>query len=176
MVVLVLIAIINMPHLLAAAQKMSNTWPVFLAISIWLSAPATVAAVATATAAHYYLLPLSQSEIRAALFDHLLSGEYSSGASWTERINGDFTSVYSDGEHRLSGTMTFQDDLLCFSYPDATDFAGGCFEVWQRGANCFDFYSTNDSNSLRHRRSGWAWLARAWILGRPATCPGTPVG
>lgn len=167
MVVFVLIAFINMRHLLAAEKKMSNLSCICVTL---ICCCLTIQASAQTS-----LWPLSRSEIEAKLFGHLFSGEYSSGTSWSEEFKRDFTSIYKDEENRMLGTMAFRSDLLCFSYPSTASLEGACFEVWKRGVNCYDFYGADDLVSVQNRRSGLAWQARAWIVGRPSTCPGEPI-
>jgi hypothetical protein len=167
MVVFVLVAVINMRHLLAARRKMSN----LLLIVAILIGPAMSGPVS----AQAVLPPLSKSEIQALMFGQRLSGEYSTGAAWSERLNRNFTSNYTDADRSLQGAVAFRNNLLCFTYPDSALLPGGCFEVWKRGANCFDFYGASDPVSLKQRQWGQAWQARAWIVGQTGTCPGEPI-
>lgn len=160
--VFVLSALINMRHLLAAMPKMSN-------IALMLVILLSITLVGTALA-QFAPTPLSKSQIRNEMFGHLFTGEYSNGGRWAERLNGNLTSVYVEDGRPIHGHMDFQGSNLCFEYPNRTDLEGGCFEIWKRGQNCFDFYSTNSVASLEERRWGRAWMARAWISNQPSTC------
>ena len=51
-------------------------------------------------------------------------------------------SIYVEGGQPVHGHMDFQ----------GPELEGGCFEIWKRGANCFDFYSTRSSASWYERR------------------------
>ena len=121
------------------------------------------------TAVQYTPAPLSGSEIRSTLFGKLVTGEYPSGARWTERFNADGSSDYSEGGRITRGIMTIYDNILCFSYREKSQ-TGGCFEVWQRGPNCFDFYSLDGNGNLDSRRFGRNWQARGWVDNQPSTC------
>ena len=124
----------------------------------------------TSSLAQLSIHPMTGTEIRQILFGQLLTGEYPSGVQWAERFNKNETSNYSeDGRTRL-GIMKLNGNILCFDYPDDPDQSGGCFEVWKRGPNCFDFYSSSASANLDQRRFGRAWDARAWISGKTSTC------
>ena len=161
--VLVLTENINMGRLLAANWKMSNTRINLLFV--------TLMACLLLSPAHSQISikPLTGSEIRSALFGKLFTGEYPNGSGWAERFNLDFTSDYSEDNRITRGKMTLNGNILCFTYADI-DQSGGCFEVWQRGENCFDFYSPTGNASLDERRFGQGWQARGWQAGSPSTC------
>ncbi|MGI9355581.1 MAG: hypothetical protein ACR2PF_10535 [Rhizobiaceae bacterium] len=118
------------------------------------------------------LAPLSKREIEYRLFGQRVIGEYANGQSWAENFNADGSSQYvQDGELTV-GKMHFEGKRLCFTY-DPREMIGGCFEIWPRGKNCFDFYARNENGlpaRLEDKRFGRAWDARAWIDGEPATC------
>lgn len=149
--------------LLTASRKMSNTLAVLLAGLV------LVPIIAAPAKGQVALAPLTAVEIRMALFGKLFSGEYPDGARWAERFNHDLTSDYSEDGRLTKGTMTLNSNILCFYYADK-DQSGGCFEVWQRGPNCFDFYSPTGDATLDQRRFGRAWQARGWNADQPATC------
>ena len=116
---------------------------------------------------------MSATEIKQFVFGFTMSGEYASGQSWAERFNKDGTSSYSENGKPILGRMTLNGNILCFSYDENPTVSGGCFEVWKRGANCFDFYSTNADQpaaSLDQRRFGRGWDARAWYADQKSTC------
>ncbi|MEM9732453.1 MAG: hypothetical protein AAF903_03080 [Pseudomonadota bacterium] len=128
--------------------------------------------LATKAEAQNPFQPLTASDIRANLFGQRMIGEYPSGQGWAEQFNRDGTSLYVENGQPAEGQMRLQGRNLCFSYP-GTAQTGGCFEVWKRGPNCFDFYAvTNGSTNTRldDRRFGRSWSARGWIEGRTATC------
>ena len=123
---------------------------------------------------------LDRAAIGAALFGVTLDGEYSDGLAFSERFNADMTSVYEQQGVTSRGAMRFEPgagaaggDLLCFSY-EGDDLSGGCFEVWRRSANCFDFYGAGDDGvadaTPTQRRIGTGWTARAWRADRASTC------
>ena len=122
---------------------------------------------------------LVEQEIRQALLGQTFDGEYADGRAWSERFNEDLTTKYQEDGPAVSGTMWFLPRQVCFRYGEASDFSGGCFEVWRRGANCFDFYGTGfgsgTSASLLQKEQGAAWTARAWMAGRPSTCNAQPI-
>ncbi|MFD0916722.1 hypothetical protein ACFQ14_09910 [Pseudahrensia aquimaris] len=116
---------------------------------------------------------LSESAIRAQLFGLTLSGEYSSGAPWSEVFRADGTTVYTDSRGEARGTMEFQGNQLCFKYTSGADMSGGCFEVWKRGRNCFDFYGSSETGteaSYTQKVRGLGWDARGWSEGTAKDC------
>lgn len=143
-------------------QKMSNM-TVLLLLIIFLCGPFSAKA-------QFALTPLSTSEIRSNLFGRLFTGEYPSGSQWAERFNSDGTSDYSENGRAIRGIMRLSGGELCFSYPDTETLNGGCFEIWKRGTNCFDFYTPDGGASIDQKRFGQGWQARGWIAGQPSTC------
>ena len=136
-----------------------------LAIALALSA-LSVHAQATRTT------PLTGTEIRNEIIGLTLDGEYQDGMKWRERLGTDGTSVYEQDGAVAKGTISFRGPRICFTYEN--EFSGGCFEVWRRSFNCFDFYSLNDDGTLgataMQRRNGIGWTARAWRADQPSTC------
>ena len=166
--VFVLSALINMRHLLAAMLKMSNIVVSLISIAVWL--------LPHPTFAQSDFTPLNQSQIRSDMFGQKFTGEYSNGGQWAERFNPNMTSVYVEDGKAIHGHMEFRGSILCFEYPYRPDLQGGCFEIWKRGANCFDFYSTESAVSFNDRRLGRNWMARAWISDVPSTCKSDLIG
>ncbi|MEE9313879.1 MAG: hypothetical protein V3V02_04450 [Rhizobiaceae bacterium] len=115
------------------------------------------------------LKPLSGSEIRSFMFGRLMSGEYPDGNQWAERFNRNGTSDYSENGKPIRGQMTLNGNILCFTYA-SNQSSGGCFEVWKRGPNCFDFYATRSGANLDQRNFGQGWDARGWYANQPSTC------
>ncbi|WP_198008661.1 hypothetical protein [Ahrensia sp. R2A130] len=119
--------------------------------------------------------PMSETQIRAALVGKIFEGEYPSGAAWRESFDVSGNTIYQEGGQTDLGTMTFQGNVICFDYGDPTR-SGGCFNVWQRGANCFDFYSTGNIATRLQRDRGTAWDARAWEEGKTRDCTADLIG
>ena len=119
---------------------------------------------------------MNKEEIGKALFGQSMSGEYPNGQQWQESFNEDGSTVYSEGNTKVTGKMQRRDNVVCFEYRADTGMVGGCFEVWQRSANCFDFYgtksATNDQTTATaaQKRLSLAWSARAWYSDKPSTC------
>ncbi len=166
--VFVLTALINMRGVLAAMKKKSNLATLVLLVVILCSTSVTHSQVS--------LTPLTAAEIKRFMFDRLFTGEYPNGLLWSERFNRDLTSTYSESGQILEGIMRLDGDLICFSYPDSIDSFGGCFQVWKRGNNCFDFYSSQSLAGVFDRRFGRAWQARAWNADEPSTCFSDKIG
>ncbi|NKB51571.1 MAG: hypothetical protein GKR97_05000 [Rhizobiaceae bacterium] len=120
--------------------------------------------------------PLSPSEIQIQLLGHSLIGEYSSGARWSEQLHSNMTSTYVEDDSTMHGVMDFIGPVLCFTYSQSDDPNPHCFEIWKRGANCFDFYGIDDIAGLSDRRFGRGWLARAWKTDRASTCQSDLIG
>ncbi len=119
--------------------------------------------------AQLVLKPLTGVEIQKFVFGSTMSGEYPSGERWAEQFNTDGTSEYSESGILSHGTMSLNGNILCFTYPDKPT-TGGCFEVWKRGPNCFDFYTPTGLATLDQRQFGKAWDARAWYANQTPTC------
>ena len=166
--VFVLSALINMRHLLAATMKKSNLVAFLIAIQ--------VLGLASTAVAQTGFTPLNQSQIRSQMFGQMFTGEYFNGGQWAERFNPNMTSVYVEEGKAIHGHMEFKGSLLCFDYPYRPDLEGGCFEIWKRGANCFDCYSSQSVVSFNDRRFGRNWMARAWISDAPSTCKSELIG
>ena len=162
--VFVLCTIVNMVGVLTAIWKMSNR---ALLISIFTLLFATQAHTQMARA------PLSANQIKQYMFGFTMSGEYASGKSWAEKFNRNGTSQYVEDGKAITGKMSLNGHYLCFTYNADASVSGGCFEVWKRGVNCFDFYSAgtdSPSASMDQRRFGRGWDARAWYAGQQSTC------
>jgi hypothetical protein len=117
--------------------------------------------------------PLTASDIKQFMFGTTMSGQYASGKTWAETFNRDGTSQYAEDGKTINGKMTLNGHYLCFTYNADPSLNGGCFEVWKRGANCFDFYSVgldSPSASMDQRRFGRGWDARAWYANQQSTC------
>jgi len=160
-VVFVLTAFINMAGLLMRLSKMSNLTLIFLITMVGMSLSSALA--------QNSLRPLTASEIRKQMFGTRMTGEYPSGKQWAEQFNTDGTSTYSEDGTPMQGVMTLDGNKLCFTYPQSNQ-TGGCFEVWRRSKNCFDFYSTPTTVPQIQRRFGQSWDARAWYSNAPGTC------
>jgi len=111
-----------------------------------------------------------------ALQGKTLIGEYPDGAQWSETFNADNSTLYREGNFQVIGQMEERDTVVCFSYPSEQNLTGGCFEVWRRSENCFDFYGTEYATSMKTSASetqktmSIAWSARGWFANMPSTC------
>lgn len=166
--VLVLVDNVFMRGLLTAKKKMSNYWHHF----IWTTLLSALIAVPIAHA-QFALTPMNAPEIQRVLFGQSVTGEYPSGRAWAEHFKDNGTSTYVEAGRPVIGKMRFNGNALCFTYPPSSGSVGGCFEVWRRGENCFDFYSSQDGRTIsskQEKQYGHAWSARAWIPSQKSTC------
>lgn len=115
------------------------------------------------------LAPLQADAIGKALLGTRLAGEYPSGRQWAEQINSDGSTIYVEDGKISAGRTTINGPIICFTY-EREPLQGGCFEVWRRSDNCFDFYASDSDASLDDRRFGQGWSARGWYSNKPATC------
>ncbi len=146
-----------MSRVLPVPPRMSNGWsavPFLLAIFA-VSAPAQAA---------------DTRAVLTLIQDTAISGEYASGARFSEAFGADGTTRYTDETGTIEGRVTIRDDVMCFTYPDAGTIDGGCFAVERRGENCFDFYATDTTATPFQRHNGLGWTARAWRNNRASTC------
>ena len=134
--------------------------------------------MATAAAGAVTFAAMSAADMREAFFGAMLRGEYADGLAWSERFDDAGRTVYAQGVAQAPGRILFRGDVICFRYEQG--FSGGCFEVWRRSANCFDFYGTDITGrpfaGWRARRAGTGWSARAWRTDAASTCRAVPVG
>lgn len=120
---------------------------------------------------------MGRSGIESVLLGQSVRGEYSDGREFTEFFGSDMTSRYTEDGRTTAGTVRFEGNLMCFTYAGEA-LSGGCFEVWRRSDNCFDFYGATEgvaSASLRQRREGTGWTARTWRRDAPSTCVGDQI-
>ncbi len=107
-----------------------------------------------------------------------LVGEYQTGQQWQERFIDERSTVYRDDEKSGSGTTIQRGRFVCFNYTSKDGMSGGCFEIWQRGKNCFDFYGSGLGGeqaqrtvaSEKQKLFGQGWTARAWLASETSTC------
>ena len=119
---------------------------------------------------------MARSGIETALIGAAIDGEYADGRAFSESFDKDMTSRYVEEGRTTTGRMRFEGNLICFTYDDT--MSGGCFEVWRRSANCFDFYGTGEGiadATLAQRREGTGWTARGWRKDAPSTCVGDKI-
>jgi len=119
---------------------------------------------------------LNQQQVISHLVAQSLLGEYPNGRQWSERFHHDGSTTYREGSRVIHGNTYFRDDFVCFHYSNDPKMSGGCFEVWKRGANCFDFYGSRSPNSSQtyatkiQKQFGQNWSAQAWYSNQPNTC------
>lgn len=162
--VFVLTVFVIMKRFLATLQNMSNLSPLLL--FIWLITGSIASADQSA---------ISPGQFLELMRGNTVIGEYQDGRQWDEMFKADGSTIYREGNYRIAGVLTSQAGKVCFSYPTAKSVSGGCFEIWQRSANCFDFYGISDppkstDANERQKRLSIGWTARAWVSQFPSTC------
>lgn len=171
--VLVLTALSFMPRLLAAIGKKSmkykNPLPTIAAIliAISLAAPASAGQLTPGDALNIFA-------------GKKITGEYPDGKIWSEKFLPGNLTIYSEGRELMQGMVMPQNGFLCFRYPLSSETSGGCFEVWQRSATCYDFYSADPSRtrtiaSLSEKQNRQAWSARGWLGESIQDCKSDPI-
>lgn len=122
--------------------------------------------------------PMDAAAMRAAFYGATLDGEYSDGLAWSETFSRSGRSVYAQEGARSAGRIAFRGPTICFVYE--VGFDGGCFRVWRRSLNCFDFYGVDATDrpyaTRQQQRAGTGWTARAWRTDAQSTCKAVPVG
>ena len=118
---------------------------------------------------------LSPAQFTALVGGRVLMGEYPDGRAWREKFLDRENSIYSEGGQHMPGKVSAKNRYVCFSYNLQSGLVGGCFEIWQRSANCFDFYGTGGDDkrtvaSEQQKRLSLAWGARGRLADRPSTC------
>ena len=101
-------------------------------------------------------------------------GEYSSGRRFTELYATDNQLQYFEGPIETKGHWSVISGTFCTIYKG--DLSGGCFRVWRKGSNCFEFYFVaRTEDQVRRKREGRpGWTARGWIKDRADTCSEVP--
>ncbi|MEM7694982.1 MAG: hypothetical protein AAF318_11060 [Pseudomonadota bacterium] len=144
-----------------------------------LSVPAAATAPPPATPPATPFGPMSRADIESDLFGRTIEGHYASGEAFAETLSRDLTSHYTDPDATTTGVMSFDGNALCFAYPEVGDMSGGCFRVWQRSQNCFDFYVHDDAGKPRAgfaaQLIGTDWTARVWRTDAEPSCPIAPI-
>ena len=122
--------------------------------------------------------PMVAADMRATFYGTTLNGEYSDGLAWSETFDRSGRSSYAQEGAKASGRIAFRGETICFVYDGG--FSGGCFKVWRRSINCFDFYGVDDTDrpyaTSRQRQAGTGWTARAWRTDAESTCEAVPMG
>lgn len=162
--VFVLTVFVIMKRFLATLQNMSNLSPLLL--FIWLITGSIASADQSA---------ISPGQFLELMKGNTVIGEYQDGRQWDEMFKADGSTVYRESNYRIAGVVTSKAGKVCFSYPTAKSASGGCFEIWQGSANCFDFYGISDlpkstDATQRQKRLSIGWTARAWLSQFPSTC------
>ncbi len=118
--------------------------------------------------------PLDDAAIGAAVSGQRFAGVYDDGSAWRETYAADGSLAYEDDENDVDGQWRVISGRLCTLY--ATGVEGGCFMVFRRSTNCFDFYAVDPSSGMplaseaeRAAQSGWS--ARGWSMDKASTCP-----
>lgn len=162
--VFVLTVFVIMKRFLATLRNMSNLSPLLLLI--WLITGPIASAEQTSISPYQFLELMKGNTI---------IGEYQDGRQWDEMFKADGSTLYREDNYRIIGRVYSNAGKVCFSYPTAKSATGGCFEIWQRSANCFDFYGISDppkstDATERQKRLSIGWTARAWLSQFPSTC------
>lgn len=163
-------------------------FPKFLAA--WATGLALAAAsIATTTAwATRSRAWMTEDEMRAAFAGQTLDGHYGNQTSWTETYFADGRIDYTESARFAKGRWSFRGGSFCTFYdpPFVPDFVGGCWQVLQQGANCYEFYSAGyqlpDQSERNEEDDSGAgglerplrWNARGWRRSAPSTCPEKP--
>lgn len=168
----------SLPPRRGAARKAPRGIVLALAVlaTALAAAPAETAVRADEEAFHYR--EMSRLDIEEELIGRAVDGHYASGVPFSEAFNADLTSDYSDENGEARGVMSFRGDTFCFAYPDDGTMSGGCFVVWQRSDNCYDFYAALNGQAYAGflaRSLGVDWDARVWRKDAPSTCPVMPI-
>lgn len=172
--VFVLTVFVIMARFLTGLPKMSNgsAGPARLLRQVAAIVIVSLALQAAPIAAKTMGAQLSPGELRAELFGKTVNGDYANGLNWSETFNTDGTTIYTEAGLVLSGISSFQGNRICFRYREEPT-AGGCFEVFKRSRNCYDFYSITlegPNATPFQKQIGVAWDARAWRTTEPSTC------
>lgn len=145
---------------------------------------AGAAAIGSATPATRWM---TEAEMRAAFVGQILDGHYGSGTTWSETYASDGSIDYREGARAAKGRWSFRAGTFCTFYdpPYAPAFVGGCWQVLETGANCYEFYTagfawpgrregSDDEESEGPGNRPVRWNARGWRSSEPSTCPEKP--
>lgn len=119
---------------------------------------------------------MQETAIRAELTDRKLAGIYPSNIAWTEVINPDGTTDYTEGRERRPGTWSISGELFCFVYTEPHQ--GGCFRIVKHSANCYELYTASIggiASTPPPPASRMSWNGRMWREAEKSTCEEKPI-
>lgn len=114
---------------------------------------------------------LGEEDIRRELIGRHAAGIYPSGQTWEETFHADGRATYSEGGETRLGHWALRSGLFCFTY--ANPAAGGCFQVYRLGPNCYEIYTIlepDEPGARPESREGRSWNGRLWRTGEGSAC------
>ena len=117
---------------------------------------------------------MDETQLRTAFAGKTIQGHYASGTAFTETYKADGGIEYKERNVEYVGHWSLQAGSFCTIYH--SDPTGGCYQVRQISANCYEFYFvTRTEIEAAERDLGRpSWTARAAVSDRDATCSDKP--
>ena len=138
----------------------------------WLAPIAALMALSQSAAA---IEPwMDEGAMGSAFGGKTIQGNYASGKAFTETYRSDGTIDYSEHDVQYRGHWSLQAGSFCTIYH--SDPTGGCYQVRQVSANCYEFYfvSRTEAEAAEGDLTRPAWTARAAVSDRDPTCSDKP--
>lgn len=114
--------------------------------------------------------------LRSTFAGTTIDGVYTSGMTFRERYLANGRLDYREqGGRAMDGHWSVIAGAWCTIYSVAN--TGGCFKVRQVSVNCYEFHfqTRTEAEAALPNPGKPSWTARAWLLGRPATCKEAPI-
>jgi hypothetical protein len=108
-------------------------------------------------------------EIVEAFSGKTVKGYYNTGVTFTEVYLKDGTADYNEPGLAMKGRWSVVNGMFCTIYAEPP---GGCFRIARESVNCYAVYTAaSTEEEARNPVITPYWLARAWTIDRPSTCP-----
>jgi hypothetical protein len=117
---------------------------------------------------------MDETAMKSAFAGKTIQGNYASGKAFTETYRADGSIDYSENNLEYRGHWSLQSGSFCTIYH--SDPTGGCYQVRQVSANCYEFYfvTRTEAQAAEKDLGRPSWTARAAVSDRDATCNDKP--
>jgi hypothetical protein len=117
---------------------------------------------------------MDDAALKSAFADKTIQGNYASGKTFTETYRADGSIDYRENAVKYVGHWSLQGGTFCTIYH--AEPTGGCYQVRQVSANCYEFYfvARTEEQAANEGPGRPAWTARAAVSDRDPTCNEKP--
>jgi hypothetical protein len=117
---------------------------------------------------------MDEPALKSAFAGKTIQGNYASGKAFTETYRADGSIDYRENNLNYVGHWSVQEGTFCTIYH--SDPTGGCYQVRQVSANCYEFYfvTRTEAEAAGKDLGRPSWTARAAVSDRDPTCNEKP--